>query len=312
MKKIDLTGQKFGNVTVIKEAPPRIEPSGRRKIMWECLCDCGKTFYVQSSNLRGGHTTSCGCKAGRISHINERFGRLITLQHIGGKYLCQCDCGNTVLVETAKLTNGNTKSCGCLQRDKASEYTYEPLVGQKFGKLTVLERVGTNRYHQVIYQCLCDCGSQTIVAANNLRKGITNSCGCIKSKGEMLIGQYLTKNKIQFYPEYSHDQIVLSSGRRPRFDFALFKNDKLCGFIEYHGRQHYNYTNEGWNTEENYKDTQRRDNEKSQACRQLNIPLYIIPYWEIDNIDYILNNIIKELKMEEAQDEMPIEENGQA
>ena len=36
------------------------------------------------------------------------------------QWLCKCDCGNIVKVKTAALRNGNTKSCGCLQKEKAS------------------------------------------------------------------------------------------------------------------------------------------------------------------------------------------------
>ncbi len=57
MKKRNLKGQKFGNLTVIKE-------HGRDKyknVLWECLCDCGEKTIVTSGNLVTGHTKSCGC-----------------------------------------------------------------------------------------------------------------------------------------------------------------------------------------------------------------------------------------------------------
>ena len=66
----------------------------------------------------------------------------------------------------------------------------------------------------------------------------------------------------------------------------------MC-FIEYHGSQHYNYSGYGWDNEDNFKQTVRRDNEKRDLCKKLNIPLYEIPYWDFDNIDNILNSIIK-------------------
>ena len=53
-----------------------------------------------------------------------RFGRLTIIEpHYGvnkeGEYwrLCQCDCGNTILVTSSNLCNGHVKSCGCLKRD---------------------------------------------------------------------------------------------------------------------------------------------------------------------------------------------------
>lgn len=58
---------------------------------------------------------------------NQKFGRLTTIKIVGkDKYrniswLCQCECGNSVIVSANKLLSGNTKSCGCLQRDLAAE-----------------------------------------------------------------------------------------------------------------------------------------------------------------------------------------------
>ena len=56
-KPIDLTGQRFGRLTV-QELAGR-DKGGRAT--WRCLCDCGNTSVVIAYSLRGGHTTSCGC-----------------------------------------------------------------------------------------------------------------------------------------------------------------------------------------------------------------------------------------------------------
>lgn len=52
------------------------------------------------------------------------------------------------------------------------------LTGQKFGRLTVLERV-ENKGKRTYWKCLCDCGNETIVWADNLRRGLQKSCGCL-------------------------------------------------------------------------------------------------------------------------------------
>lgn len=56
MKAIDLTGQKFGRLTVIERA----ENNGN-VVCWVCKCDCGNVRIVQGCSLRNGRTTSCGC-----------------------------------------------------------------------------------------------------------------------------------------------------------------------------------------------------------------------------------------------------------
>lgn len=55
---VDLTGKKFGKLTVIKKSKLR---SSGGNIKWECICDCGKKTNPSSSHLVHGKSTSCGC-----------------------------------------------------------------------------------------------------------------------------------------------------------------------------------------------------------------------------------------------------------
>lgn len=58
----------------------------------------------------------------------QRFGRLVAVERAGRNYArlamwkCVCDCGNEKICTGASLRSGNTKSCGCLQRDVAKTY----------------------------------------------------------------------------------------------------------------------------------------------------------------------------------------------
>ena len=58
-QKLDLTGQRYGHLTVLGPA----ENVGTRTA-WRCLCDCGKETVVLTHRLRCGHTKSCGCLYG--------------------------------------------------------------------------------------------------------------------------------------------------------------------------------------------------------------------------------------------------------
>ena len=62
-KFIDLTGQKFDRLTVVRRAESRIKPNGSKVTQWWCKCDCGNEnlVLVSSSNLVNQHTKSCGC-----------------------------------------------------------------------------------------------------------------------------------------------------------------------------------------------------------------------------------------------------------
>lgn len=60
-KEIDITGQKFGCLTVIKKNGHHIRKSGRKDVLWLCQCSCGNLTNVTKANLENGGTISCGC-----------------------------------------------------------------------------------------------------------------------------------------------------------------------------------------------------------------------------------------------------------
>lgn len=66
---IDLTGQKFGKLTVLEYAG-----SKRGRAHWRCKCECGNECIVCSSYLRTGDTTSCGCV---MSRMEEYIAKLL-------------------------------------------------------------------------------------------------------------------------------------------------------------------------------------------------------------------------------------------
>ena len=57
-KFIDLIGQKFGRLSVIKRSNKK---GCRGRPMWECCCDCGSYVVVLGDGLRSGGSKSCGC-----------------------------------------------------------------------------------------------------------------------------------------------------------------------------------------------------------------------------------------------------------
>ena len=128
MQKIDLTGKKFGRLTVIEQAKSAVTPKGCIRTMWRCKCDCGNEVIRSSQNLRNVPTPSCGClKSERTSErklnnlIGQRFGRLVVLSRAdGSKYTqwhCKCDCGNECDVLAGNLVKGHTTSCGCFREE---------------------------------------------------------------------------------------------------------------------------------------------------------------------------------------------------
>lgn len=71
------------------------------------------------------------------------------------------------------------------------------LVGQRFGRLTVLERLGSNGGKYVYWRCKCDCGNIVDVATRGLRSSGTVSCGCNRrEKAEKNFGTITLNEKL--------------------------------------------------------------------------------------------------------------------
>lgn len=163
------------------------------------------------------------------------------------------------------------------------------LTNQKFGKLTVIKRVSkpnnVNQNRQyAFWLCQCECGNTCVVNGTYLRNGDTQSCGCIKSKGEYKIVKILQENKIFF------EQQKTFSGCKDKalLPFDFYVNNQYL--IEYDGEQHFNTKSIF-----DYEYTHKHDLIKTQWCKKNNIPLIRIPYTHFDNIT------IEDLKLETSK-----------
>ena len=203
------------------------------------------------------------------------------------QWLCKCKCGNEVIVRGKSLRSGNTKSCGCYQKERAAQSNMDRvgnLVGQRFGKLQVISEAGfithTNGKRSRVYNCLCDCGNYCQIQHQYLAFGDTTSCGCIRSKGEFQIEQLLKEHNINFQREYSFEN--LKDKLSLRFDFAIFNNkNELLGLIEYQGEQHYCKSN-GFYSE----DLIKHDKMNIDFCNKNNIKLKHIIYKKNYNLTW--------------------------
>lgn len=209
---------------------------------------------------------------------------------------CKCKCGNETTVLGKHLRSGNTKSCGCYQRERAAQANMDrvgSLVGQKFGKLTVICENGfithTSGKRSRIYYCECECGNIVPSAQHQyLAYGDLTSCGCVRSKGEYQIEQLLKEHNIKYIREYSFSDLV--DDLPLRFDFAIFKNNQLLCLIEFQGEQHYNPSNGFYN-----ETIVEHDKMKKEYCDKNNIKLIIVNYKRSYDIKY------EDLRLEEFE-----------
>lgn len=289
MRFKDLTGQKFGMLTVIGRAKSKIDSSGKPRTMWDCHCDCGNNVVVRGDYLKQSQCPSCGCEAmknriekNRINNVGQKFGRLTIIDILWDakpiKAVCMCDCGNKYTGIKADIVAGHTQSCGCLQSENTSIANTKDWTGYIADSgVEFIRQHHMNEKGQWIWECRCGvCGNLFYELPAKINNGHTTSCGCrIQSFGETYIKSLLEDMQVQFIQQYAFNDCknvyVL------RFDFAIFQNNDLIGLIEYDGRQHFEAIT-FFGGEEGFEKTKKRDEIKNTYCKLNNIPLLRLPY----------------------------------
>lgn len=157
----DLTGMKYGSLTVLKKGEGRFTSGGAYKCTWICQCDCGREVEITAEHLKKGHTTSCGCKKKENKGSNfeditgKKFGRLTVLYFIPKEerkarqynWMCQCECGNKIKANANKLKTGLQQSCGCLKEEM------KPRLGQITRKYEFSNKRLYTVYKSMIDRC---------------------------------------------------------------------------------------------------------------------------------------------------------------
>jgi hypothetical protein len=107
----------------------------------------------------------------------QRFGKLLAINKIEGndshrRWKCLCDCGKEKTIRENCLLSGETLSCGCFKK-------IQNFAGMKFGRLTVIDLDPFEKGKKRKWACKCDCGNIVHVLASSLKRGNTQSCGCL-------------------------------------------------------------------------------------------------------------------------------------
>lgn len=296
MKK-DITGQNINGWQVIGVHNPCINNHG--EVLWDCICPtCGKITTQTYYNLHKLNLKGCKGYKGKNAAVDisgQRFGRLTAVKYVGSNkgwgaiWECVCDCGNTVNVKKGSLMTGGTKSCGCLNRERLLTPKYD-LTGNQFGFLKVIKQMKcSSKNNGTNWLCLCEnCGAEVIVSQHSLTQG-QMSCGCVKSKSEVAMTQFLKNNNINFSKQYQFDDLKSTKGYPLRFDFAIMNDDSsLKMLIEYQGQQHFEATSH-WGGEEGYERRKEYDELKREYCR--NKGLNLIETTCFDNLEQRLKEI---------------------
>ncbi|WP_276911880.1 hypothetical protein [Dubosiella newyorkensis] len=178
MKAVDLSGKRFGKLTVLKKT----EQKRKGSFLWLCRCDCGNEILLERYKIERELVHSCGCsRTSSIVLTGKKIGKLTVIRKLNEKkgsnylWLCRCDCGNEIKVPTSHLTRNNpTSSCGCSKGKKS-----EDISNQKFGRLLAICPTEKRLAGSVVWECVCDCGNRIEVSLNQLKSGNVKSCGCL-------------------------------------------------------------------------------------------------------------------------------------
>lgn len=227
--------------------------------------------------------------------VGEKYNHLLVVRRLenhitkGGsafsKWLCQCDCGNTVEVLGSSLTSGHTKSCGCLS--KQYKVKTDEMLGKKFGKLTVVSRAPSHKIPSGgvydMWNCICECGNTTVTFGRHLRNGKILSCGCTRAlhqaeagfspKAEEWTKMYFDERGISYEYQKTFSGLVGKNGGLLSYDFYL---PDISVLLELHGLQHYRPV-DWFGGHDGFEKQQLHDSLKSEYARCHDYKLIVIP-----------------------------------
>ena len=211
----------------------------------------------------------------------QKYGKLLILDKAYKKnyvtyWNCLCDCGTIKAIREDHLKRGETKSCGCVNRERMKKIGKEraylvagnnriDIAGKRFGRLTAIKvfRMGDKK-HSEEWLCRCDCGAMQIVNKSNLLSKHTTSCGCKMSKFETKVAEILFNNNIHFTKNKTFCNCKFNNGRPAKFDFYV-ENKYI---IECDGKEHLTKN----------RSTYEYDLIKNNWCLSVGIPLIRIPH----------------------------------
>lgn len=144
----------------------------------------------------------------KIDITGKTFDRLLVIKEVEQQknskgrviyrmWLCKCSCGKEIITRQSSLSNGHTRSCGCLHKEellKQAKSQIKDYVGIKQGNITVLERV--NYIGETKWLCICDCGFKNIRSNKNITNGIRKNINLMCSKCRIKKAKEINKVKL--------------------------------------------------------------------------------------------------------------------
>lgn len=276
-------------------------------------CDyCGTEFLIQKSKvdkLLSGQLKYLCCSIECAKEIQkpkwedikrlfeERGYVLLSEKYISAKTKLEYICPQHQEYGSQYITYNNLKQgCGCkycgIERTADSRRLSLDEVKEIFARhdMILLEQEYKNTSIPLKY--ICKHHEEFGVQYMSLSNAYKQHCPyCNKIKGEDSISHYLLKNKIQFIPQKSYDDLRGLGGGKLSYDFYLPNFNLL---IEYQGEQH-EHPVDAFGGDEQFKVQQEHDKRKREYAYAHGIELLEIWYYDYLEIEKILNNKVLQI-----------------
>lgn len=167
--------------------------------------------------------------------------------------------GNRVIPES---DNSNRCPLKTLEHVKGDGMKKIDIIGQKFGRWTVVKETGRDERQECLWECRCDCGNIRIVQGHHLRSGHSKSCGCLKR--EKIIERNITHGmcKTTTYKSWSDMLQRCNNTKNSRYPDWGGRGIKVCeewlkfeNFLKDMGEKPKGFTLERQNNEDGYYKT---------------------------------------------------------
>lgn len=201
-----------------------------------------------------------------------------------------CSCGNKDSISFYKFRMGRRcRECSIKKANhagiKRKYIEIKSFIESQGYELLTPEEEYKNVSKNVKFKC--NKGHEYEGTVKNFRLNGRRCPICRQSKGETFIMEWFKEHYIPVTPQLMFAGLVGKGGNNLKFDFAITEGDKIICLIEYDGEFHF----KKWHENDGYERTIIHDKIKNDYCLSNDIPLYRIPFWDFDNLDYILHKI---------------------
>ena len=218
-----------------------------------------------------------------IEEYFKKYGYKLLCEYRNNKQKLKLKCPKGHVTEKLTYDSFSRGNCRCPECKPRFKYSYDEVVieFEKEGYKVISSESDYKNCGSKL-KTMCPNGHIHNISYNHFKNG--RKCPKCKTifKGEEFIQNILTNNSICFIEQYRFEDCKWKNTLA--FDFYLPDYNLL---IEYDGRQHFEIS-EYFGGYEGFINTKIRDTIKNIYCRNNNIDLLRIPYWEFDNIENIL------------------------